>query len=269
VTTITLPQAPEHWPKVMDIAKDGTIYITNGSTQGEVCTATNPPWGTILRLEVDGSATPIARGFRNPIALRCETNNNVCLAAELALDYSGNGQGGREKVVPVREGDDWGYPCCATKDRPFGNVLYANPDSGYPIEGGVPDCSGVASESEAFIIGETPFGIDFEPGNGNWPAPWGGRAFVTLHGEVSLWEGSRIVGVALDPTTGLPRTASDLNGAAWDSPAAIDFAKGWDDGRKDHGRPAAVTFAPDGRLFLGDDQAGRVVWIAPVGLKGP
>ena len=26
------------------------------------------------------------------------------------------------------------------------------------------------------------------------------------------------------------------------------------------------TFAPDGRLFLGDDQQGAVIWIAPVGL---
>jgi glucose/arabinose dehydrogenase len=257
VTTITLRQAPEHWPKVMDIAMDGTIYITNGSSQGEVCGPNNPPWGTILRLEVDGSATPVARGFRNPIALRCETNHNVCLAAELALDYSGP-QGGREKVVPVHDGDDWGYPCCATKDTPFTGVLH--PD------GAVPVCSGVAPESEGFIIGETPFGIDFEPGN--WPAPWTSRAFVTLHGEVTVWHGSRIVAVALDPTTGLPRNAADLDGG-FDMQAAIDFAKGWDDGRRDHGRPAPVTFAPDGRLFLGDDYAGKVVWIAPVGLKGP
>jgi glucose/arabinose dehydrogenase len=257
VTTISLQQAPEHWPKVMDIAKDGTIYITNGSTQGESCLPDSGPWGAILRLEVDGSATPIARGFRNPIALRCETNNNVCLAAELALDYSGP-QGGREKVLPVNAGDDWGYPCCATKDTPFSGVTY--PD------GGVPDCSGVASETEAFIIGETPFGIDFEPGN--WPAPWTSRAFVTLHGEVTVWRGSRVVGVALDPTTGLPENASDLDGG-FDTQEAIDFAKGWDDGHRDHGRPAPVAFAPDGRLFLGDDYAGRIVWIAPVGLKGP
>ena len=49
-------------------------------------------------------------------------------------------------------------------------------------------------------------------------------------------------------------------------PNMLNFASGWDDLRQDHGRPAAVEFAPDGRLFLGDDQQGAVVWIAPMGL---
>jgi glucose/arabinose dehydrogenase len=257
VTTITLQQDSLHWAKVMDIAQDGTIYVTNGSTQGEACVAGSPPFGAILQLGADGGATPIARGFRNPIALRCEANHNVCLAAELSLDYSGPA-GGREKLVPVRQGDDWGFPCCATQGTPYTGVRY--PD------GGVPDCSGVANESAAFVIGETPFGIDFEPGL--WPAPWGGRAFVTLHGEVSLWQGARLVAIALDPSTGLPVTSSDLDGG-FDMQNAIDFAKGWADGRRDHGRPAPLTFAPDGRLFLGDDQRGQIVWIAPVGLAKP
>jgi hypothetical protein len=46
-----------------------------------------------------------------------------------------------------------------------------------------------------------------------------------------------------------------------------DFATGWDDGRQDHGRPGTITFAPDGRLFVGDDQSGMIFWIAPVNLK--
>jgi hypothetical protein len=30
-----------------------------------------------------------------------------------------------------------------------------------------------------------------------------------------------------------------------------------------------VAFAADGRLFLGDDQQGTIVWIAPVNLARP
>ena len=45
-----------------------------------------------------------------------------------------------------------------------------------------------------------------------------------------------------------------------------DFALGWDDRHNDHGRPGAVTFAADGRLFVGDDQQGAIIWIAPVDL---
>jgi hypothetical protein len=44
----------------------------------------------------------------------------------------------------------------------------------------------------------------------------------------------------------------------------VDFATGWDDGTRSHGRPANVAFAPDGRLFLGNDIDGLIVWFAPI-----
>jgi hypothetical protein len=44
----------------------------------------------------------------------------------------------------------------------------------------------------------------------------------------------------------------------------MDFATGWDDGKQDHGRPAAIAFSPDGRLFIGNDINGVIVWVAPV-----
>jgi glucose/arabinose dehydrogenase len=253
--TVTATQAPEHWPKVFDVAQDGSFYLTNGGSQSDTCMSTRPILGSIWKVASDGSMTLVAKGFRNPIALRCEKNHDVCLASELALDYSAT-QGGREKILPVHQGDDWGYPCCATRGVPYQGRTYSD-------TGATPDCSGVASESDSFLIGHTPFGIDFE--TGKWPAPWGNRAFVTLHGIFGTWVGARVVGIALDPGTGLPLPASDLDGGD-SSNNMIDFATGWDDGLEDHGRPAPVTFAPDGRLFLGDDQLGAVIWIAPVNL---
>ncbi|HZU85520.1 MAG TPA: hypothetical protein VE987_21470, partial [Polyangiaceae bacterium] len=83
------------------------------------------------------------------------------------------------------------------------------------------------------------------------------------------WVGARVVGIALDPATGLPLPASELAGGAGDPNNMLDFATGWDDGTRTHGRPAPIVFAPDGRMFLGDDQRGLVVWIAPVGLMIP
>ena len=44
----------------------------------------------------------------------------------------------------------------------------------------------------------------------------------------------------------------------------VDFATGWDDNTRSHGRPAAVAFAPDGRLFVANDYNGIIFWIAPV-----
>ena len=257
VTTVTVPQDSLHWTKVLDIAQDGTIYITNGGSQSDTCISTNPVRGSILKLLPGGVTQVVAKGFRNPIAMRCEPNHDVCLAAELSLDYSGP-QGGREKILQVHQGDDWGFPCCASQNIPYTGVTYSDTHQ-------TPDCSGVQKESAGFIIGETPFGLDFETGAGKWPAPWGGRVFVTLHGVFGSWTGARVVGIALDPATGIPLPSDDLDGG--NSPNMADFATGWDDGTLSHGRPASITFAPDGRMFIGDDQQGAVIWIAPVPLK--
>ncbi len=255
VATITAPQDGLHWTKVMDVAMDGTVYVTNGGSQGDQCLAGNPTRGAIFALKPDGSTSLVAKGFRNPIALRCESKHNVCLTAELALDYSEQ-HGGREKLVPVRAGDDWGYPCCATQNLPYTGATYPG--------GGTPDCSGVAPETDSFIIGHTPFGLDFE--TGKWPAPWADRVYVTLHGVAGTWTGARVVAIALDPSTGLPLPATELGSGGPNPDSMLEFASGWDDGMHDHGRPAPVSFAPDGRMFLGDDNKGVIVWIAPVGL---
>ncbi|MDP9000694.1 MAG: hypothetical protein M3O46_11340 [Myxococcota bacterium] len=254
----TWPQDILHWPKVFDTAQDGTMYISNGGAQSDPCDPTGPVRGAIVKLNADGSTSNVAKGFRNPIAIGCESSHNVCLVAELALDYSEN-FAGREKIVPIRPGDDWGYPCCATQNTPYIGVTYGR--------GQTPDCSGVAAETASFVIGHTPFGLDFE--TGRWPAPWRGRVFVTLHGDYSTWAGARVVAIALDPNTGLPLPATELPGTRSDPANLLEFATGWDNGRMDHGRPAPVAFAPDGRLFLGDDQRGAVIWIAPAGLMIP
>jgi glucose/arabinose dehydrogenase len=233
-----------HWPKSIDVARDGTLFVTNGGDQEETCDPARPFHGGILRLDGTGGVVEVAKGFRNPIALRCSLAHDGCFAAELSLDYSAE-LGGREKIVPVRDGDDWGFPCCATKDLPYRGITP------------VPDCSQVVAESVAFIIGETPFGMEFEPGR--WPAPFTNDLFVTLHGDFGTWVGARLAAISTDPVTGAPLAASDLDGGT--GPAS--FATGWDDGKQDHGRPAALAMSPDGRLFLSNDANGDIVWIAP------
>jgi glucose/arabinose dehydrogenase len=258
VADITYYMPPLHWPKTLDVADDGSIYVGVGGEQSDVCTVPHPFWGGIRKIDptpgpnLDGA--PIAQGFRNPIAVRCARGHNQCFALELALDYS-PGSGGREKMVPIRAGDDWGYPCCATK-----NVAYA----------GVPantDCSGVAQEGNSFFIGDTPFGVDFEPGV--WPGMWNGRAYVVTHGAFGSWVGARMVAIPMDPSTGLPMPSSNvISGSSSPGPdvGMVDFVTGWDDGSQGHGRPAAVTFSSDGRLFVGNDNDGTIFWIAPLGM---
>lgn len=247
VADITIYSSGLHWPKTLDMADDGTIYVANGGDQGEVCDPAHPFHGGILKLDGSPGGTPVAKGFRNPIAVRCAKGHDRCFAAELAKDYSAT-TGGREKLVPIRQGDDWGFPCCATKDLPY-------------LESPVgTDCSAVTPEDVGFYIGDTPFGIAFTPST--WPAAWQNHALVVTHGAAGTWAGARMVAAKLDPTTGLLLPGSNTGGT--NTGSLTDFATGWDDGTRMHGRPAAVDFAADGRLFVADDATGFIFWIAPM-----
>jgi glucose/arabinose dehydrogenase len=265
VTKITAMQSGDHFPKGVDVAKDGTVYVTNGSDQGESCLASRKAVGAVFKVLPDGSNSVVTSGFRNPIALRCEADQNVCLIAELAKDGSG-GEGGREKIVPVRQGDNWGFPCCATTSVPYQDMMFE--DTSQTVQPS--DCASVTPESVSLVIGDTPFGVDFE--TGKWSAPWGHRAFVALHGQVGSYTGSRVVGIALDPKTGLPLQSTDLAGGSM-APNMMDFVTGWDaaghGGVNNHGRATAVTLGPDGRMYVGDDTNGEIFWVAPVGLMRP
>jgi glucose/arabinose dehydrogenase len=270
VANITYYSDSLHWPKPIDIADDGSIFIGNGGSQSDQCVQTtnpNPPpavthpfLGGIRQLDPTGAkldGLPIAQGFRNPIAVRCSKGHNQCFALELSLDYSYN-EGGREKLVPIRPNqspiDDWGFPCCATQ-----NLAYPPPQA--PVGA---NCSGVSQDTNSFLIGDTPFGLDIE--QGFWPGQYNRNIYVALHGAAGNWWGARVVSIPTDPTTGLPMPTSDLapDGGNKDGPdvGMTDFATGWDDGTMTHGRPAAVTFAPDGRLFVANDYNGVIFWVA-------
>jgi glucose/arabinose dehydrogenase len=251
VADITVYVSTTHWPKTLDVADDGTIYVGNGGDQGEPCDPARPFHGGILKLDGTPGGTPVARGFRNPISVRCARGKNMCFALELGMDYSWS-QGGHEKLVPIRNGDDWGYPCCATQNVPFDTVAAAT-------------CANTTPDTNSFVIGDTPFGVDFDPGN--WPAPWGGNAFVATHGVVGSWVGARIIAIVVDRSTALMLPSTDVTGSGMsyqDQGAMTDFATGWEDHA--HGRPSAVTFSGDGRLFIANDQNGVIFWIAPMKL---
>jgi glucose/arabinose dehydrogenase len=250
LANVTYYSSGLHWPKPIDIADDGTIYFGNGGDQGEACVAPHPFHGGVLKLDGTDNGAQVSKGYRNPIAVRCARGKNQCFAIELAKDYTATANG-REKLVPIRQGDDWGFPCCASKNVPYGDIQ-PPPTS----------CGSVAAEDNGFYIGDTPFGLAFEPGT--WPAPWTGSAFVATHGAAGSWTGARLIAIAMDPTTGLPKPSSNANANGTNTGAMTDFAVGWDDATLTHGRPAAVEFSPDGRLFIANDNNGEIVWIAPL-----
>jgi glucose/arabinose dehydrogenase len=246
VADVTIHFDALHWPKPIDIADDGTIYVGNGGGQGDACVTPHPFLGGMLKLDGTPGGTPVARGFRNPITITCARGHNRCFALELAKDYAF--QGGREKMVPINDGDDLGFPCCASRNLPYTDI---NP---------VPDCSMVTDDTASFLIGDTPTGLDFAPDT--WPAPYAGNALVALHGAAGSWLHAKMVAIGMDATTGLPLPATNISGQS--TGAMRDFASGWDDGTLSHGRPVSVAFNSDGRMFVANDTNGNIFWVAPI-----
>jgi len=172
---------------------------------------------------------PIIKGFRNPIYLRCQRGHNNCFTVELTRDYSA-GMKGREKIVPIRKGDDWGYPCCATKNTPFPDTPAA-------------DCSMVPDESVAFYVADTPFGFDWERDFG-WPEPYQRGFFVGLHGDYAVWAHAGLQWAPTDPQTHLPTQST------------MDFALGFGRGGRLAYLAAAEARVDCGRLSRQRDRGG-------------
>jgi glucose/arabinose dehydrogenase len=261
-----------HWPKTLDQADDGTIYVSNGGSQSEMCDPTLPFHGGILALDPQGSngVRQIAKGMRNPMYVRCHHDgHNLCFASELAKDYSA-GEGGREKLLVIHEGDDWGYPCCASQGLPYTDVCLgcsaltdtqANSTQACKNANQCsPKCAAVVNDTNSFIIGNTPFGLDFA--EDQFPSPFKHVAVVALHGEFASWKDAKVVTIGMDPATGQMLPSSSITGMI--TGAEQDFITGWDDGMLDHGRPSDVAVSRDGRIFISNDVTGEIIWAAPV-----
>jgi glucose/arabinose dehydrogenase len=264
VATLTRYYSALHWPKTLDISDTGDIFVGNGGDQNEVCEepdghATGMPFhGGILKLDGTEGGNPIVRGLRNPIDVKCHRDgHNLCFATELALDYSAS-KHGREKLIPIRANDNWGFPCCAAQNLAYDGVSV--PCFGNPSQSCAPECSSVVPENVSFVIGDTPFGFDFI--DTQFPSAWNHKVYVALHGAAGSWFGARVVAIDMDPATGLPLEGSDIDGP--NSGHMVDFAIGWDDGHQDHGRPSDITISSDGRMFIANDNNGEIFWLAPV-----
>jgi glucose/arabinose dehydrogenase len=208
-------------------------YATCGSTTG----------GEISTVGTGGALTTMASGFRNPMYLRCHRSADVCAAMELGEDLA---IGAHEKMIMLRPNTYYGFPCCYTKSAPVPNSA-ANSM-----------CGDVTEEEATFPLSDTPFGFDWEPGG--WPAPYKNGIFVALHGSAyssPSWQGAAVVYAATNPTTHMPTQD-------WQP-----FQTGFGPSGSALERPADIAFSSDGRMFIADDQSGRVYWMAPLTLAAP
>jgi glucose/arabinose dehydrogenase len=234
------------WTHTLEETKDGSLWVSRGRFDSSTCSANEMESGAVFSLHVQGSAplpvTPevVARGFRNPMYIRCSPARcGDCYANELSGD-GWDGVGGHEKLALLeKKGESWGYPCCVQRGL-------AAPAAG------VADCSNVGLELVAIPLHYTPFGFDFD--RGAFPGDYKHGAFVALHGVVTSYGGSAVIWMQTDP--------SSLRPTGYSTPFVSGFGK-------PIGRATDVTFAPDGRMFIADDTSGKIYWVAPKTLAAP
>jgi glucose/arabinose dehydrogenase len=245
VAFFTIQNGFARFTHALAAASDGSILTTFGQMDNSDCQTGNNDgrMGAILRIGTGHNAYGdiVTRGFRNPLFIRCMPWN-TCYAVELSGD-SWESLGGTEKLVEIRDGDTYGYPCCIQRGIP-------NPE----IPPGL-NCSTIADPKGTFPLHDTPFGFDWERDFG-WPAPYKNGFFVGLHGDYANWNHAGVQWAPTDPTTHLPAQPT------------IDFVMGVGRGRT-ISRVGDLRFAPDGRLFFADDQGGAIYWIAPRTLARP
>lgn len=231
------------WTHTLARGADGALYVSMGQHDSGNCAGRNLRGGSVLRIGagMPAEGATVVHGLRNPMYLRCKAWG-ACYAAELSNDGWG-AYGGVEKLIQLRQGDDYGYPCCIDHDR-----TWPGTPTGY-------NCGAVAVSVQTYPLNNTPFGFDWAPSS--WPAPYAGALFVGLHGVVGSWTNTGVQWAPTDPTTHRPTRATEFFAVGWGRSAAIA------------GRVADLAFAPDGRLFFTDDQNGGIYWVAPTTLRRP
>lgn len=230
----------QRWTHGLAASPGGALYTSQGVHSARTC-PDNARAGSVTSVG-DTSLDLVAAGLRNPMYLRCHPTDDVCMAAELG-DDGGRQWNAVERMIALRSGSQFGFPCCATVGQTTG------------LNDGHFNCSGISREDATFPLNDTPFGLDWE--RGRWPLPFRDGIFVALHGSFysqPAWAGARVVFAPTDPVTHAP------NGPF------LDFIRGFAPGGSNLDRPADIAFSPDGRLFVSDDMSGAIWWLAPESL---
>jgi len=231
------------WTHTLARGVDGNLYVSMGQYDIAQCPPPAARQGSILRIDNGAplAGEVITQGFRNPMYMRCMPWG-ACYAAELSGD-GWRSIGGVEKLIEIRRGDNYGFPCCVDRGMPVPGV------------GTMQGCANVAASVQTYPLHDTPFGFDWAPSS--WPAPYGGSFFVGLHGWVGSWTNTGVQWAPVDASTHRPTRPTEF------------FVSGWGRAGGISGRVTDLVFAPDGRMFFSDDQDGAIYWVAPATLRAP
>ena len=227
------------------------LYASVGSSCNNCDPDLDDTRATIQEMQPDGTNMHAkAKHIRNAIALATNPATGTLWAGVAGQDELAHGHPYEMfDAVTLHDGTaDYGWPHCYENHR----AVDAH------------DCKNQTVARVVFPAYETPIGAAFypmKPGAAHaFPDVYRGGAFVTLHGS---WHTPPVAPrVAFVPMTGdEPKTAVD-----WNNPNAQwrEFVGGFQsaDGNRE-ARPTGVAVAPDGTLFVSEDQGGSIYRIRP------
>lgn len=275
------PSQDEHAAKTIALDGAGHLYVNVGApsnacqkddrereSPGERPCPLLAEHGGIWRFDADktgqrfpGDGQRYATGIRNAVAIGWDGAVPGLYALQMGRDQLSdnwprlytdeqNAELPGEEFLRVREGDDFGWPYCYYDPLQRKKVLA-------PEYGGdgktVGECSRYAQPLMAFPGHWAPESVLFYAGTA-FPAPYQGGAFVSFHGS---WNraplpqaGYKVVYVPFKD--GVP---SGTYAVFADGFAGSDKLMSPGDARY---RPMGLAEGPDGALYIGDTQKGRV-----------
>ena len=233
IVTDKLPSDRHHGRKFIAFGPDGKLYVNVGAPCN-VCAPDPERYAHIERMNADGSGREIvARGVRNSVGFDWDPRTRDFWFTDNGRDMLGDNAPPDELNHVTAVPQNFGFPYCHGGDIP-------DPEFGeqHACKEFVPPAQKLGPHVAAL-------GMRFYTGT-QFPATYRNQIFIAEHGSWNRSQkiGYRVTMVQLDPASKAVTYAP--------------FAEGWLQGGRVWGRPADVSVAPDGSLFVSDDLAGVV-----------
>jgi len=227
-----LPGKSWHGRRFIGFGPDGKLYVAIGAPCN-VCEPDNPLFGTITRMNPDGSDFEIfARGIRNSVGFDWHPETHELWFTDNGRDLLGDNLPPDELNHAPRSGLHFGFPYLhgsRVKDPEYG---VRNPGLGFTKP---------ARELGPHVAS---LGMQFYTGT-MFPAEFANQIFIAEHGS---WNRSIPIGYRIS----LVR----LNNS---QPVEYKvFAQGWLQKNRILGRPVDLELMTDGSMLISDDYSGRI-----------
>ncbi|MGN6801365.1 MAG: PQQ-dependent sugar dehydrogenase [Ginsengibacter sp.] len=232
------PSDAHHGLRYISFGPDQKLYVGVGAPCN-VCIPSKPYYGTICRINEDGSGFEIyASGVRNSVGFDWNPQTNDMWFTDNGRDMLGDTIPSDELNKAPQAGMNFGFPYCHQ-----GNI----PDSEFGKDKNCADFTPPAKLLGAHVAS---LGMRFNKEN-KFPSDYKNAIFIAEHGS---WNRTIPIGYRVVVLK------SDGNGNYSDP---VPFADGWLQNEKTvNGRPVDVQFLNDGSLLVSDDFNGVVYKIS-------